>query len=69
MPGSVTSPVWEGLKGGEHCLRYGTREYTARLSTNAIGLEAMRACKETPIEIHGQLLHTDFCQDLVRFRF
>jgi len=60
--------VWEGLKGGEHCLRYATREYTARLSTNAVGQEAMRACKETPAEIHGQLLLTDFCQDLVRFQ-
>ncbi|KAF8805507.1 hypothetical protein BYT27DRAFT_7192541 [Phlegmacium glaucopus] len=57
-------PVWERLKGGEHCLRYATREYTARLSSNAIGQEAMKACKETPTEIHGRLLLTDFCQDL-----
>ena len=62
------TPSWEGLKGGEHCLRYATREYTARLSTNLIGQEAMKACKETPTEIHGQLLLTDFCQDLVRFQ-
>lgn len=63
---SAIPPTWEGLKGGEHCLRYATREYTARLSTNAIGQEAMRACKETPTEIHGRLLQTDFCQNLVR---
>jgi len=56
--------TWEGLKGGEHCLRYATREYTARLSTNTIGQEAMRACKETPTEIHGRILQTNFCQDL-----
>jgi len=60
----ATPPTWEGLKGGEHCLRYATREYTARLSTNAIDQEAMRACKETPTEIHGQFLQTDFCQNL-----
>jgi len=60
----LEAPVWEGLKGGEHCLRYATREYTARLSTNTTGQEAMRACKETPTEIHGRLLLTDFCQDL-----
>lgn len=60
----ATPSTWEGLKGGEHCLRYATREYTARLSTNAIGQEAMRACKETPTEIHGRILQTDFCQNL-----
>jgi hypothetical protein len=64
----ATPPTWEGLKGGEHCLRYATREYTARLSTDGIYQEAMRACKETPTEIHGRLLQTDFCQDLVRFQ-
>ena len=64
---ATVPPAWEGLKCGEHCLRYATREYTARLMTNAIGQEAMRACKETPAEIHGRLLLTDFCQDLVRF--
>lgn len=67
MVPATTPPVWEGLKGGEHCLRYATREYTARLSTNLMGKEAMKACKETPTEIHGRLVHTDFCQDLVRF--
>lgn len=64
----AVAPAWESLKGGEHCLRYATREYTARLLTNAIGQEAMKACKETPAEIHGRLVQTDFCQDLVRFQ-
>jgi hypothetical protein len=67
MTSAILPPAWEGLKGGEHCLRYATREYTARLSTNAIGQEAMKACKETPTEIHGRLLQTDFCQNLVRY--
>ncbi|CAA7268733.1 unnamed protein product [Cyclocybe aegerita] len=61
---------WENLKGGEHCLRFATREYTARLSlsesanTAASRQEMMRACRDTPVEIHGRLLSTDFCQDL-----
>ncbi|KAF9478455.1 hypothetical protein BDN70DRAFT_808781 [Pholiota conissans] len=58
-------PSWEGLKGGEHCLRYATRQYTARLSDVPAGQESMlRACKETPVEIHSRVLYTDFCQDL-----
>ncbi|KDR70570.1 hypothetical protein GALMADRAFT_879032 [Galerina marginata CBS 339.88] len=28
----------------------------------------MKLCKDTPVEIHGHLLFTDFCQDLVRLR-
>ncbi|KAF9560030.1 hypothetical protein CPC08DRAFT_723561 [Agrocybe pediades] len=58
--------LWQGLKGGEHCLRYATREYTARLSTiESISREGMmRLCRETPVEIHGKVMHTDFCQDL-----
>ncbi|KAJ3498757.1 hypothetical protein NLJ89_g10178 [Agrocybe chaxingu] len=61
---------WESLKGGEHCLRFATREYTARLSlsesanTAASRQEMMRACRDTPVEIHGRSLSTDFCQDL-----
>ncbi|KDR71122.1 hypothetical protein GALMADRAFT_144187 [Galerina marginata CBS 339.88] len=55
---------WEGLKGGEHCLRYLTREYTAKLVGGAVGQDMMKLCKDTPAEIHGRLLFTDFCQDL-----
>ncbi|KAF8148846.1 hypothetical protein B0H34DRAFT_802736 [Crassisporium funariophilum] len=55
---------WEGLKGGEHCLRYATREYTAKLPIGLTGPEAMKACKDTPVKIHGRLLYTDFCRDL-----
>ncbi|KAH9483327.1 hypothetical protein JR316_0005433 [Psilocybe cubensis] len=60
---------WYGLKGGEHCLRYSTREYTAKLtvgpSMDTIGQEGMiQLCKETPTVIHNRKLFTDFCQDL-----
>lgn len=56
--------IWVGMKAGEHCLRYATRQYTARISQVRGGDSAMKACKETPVEIHGKVLFTDFCQDL-----
>ena len=61
-----TENVWVGMKAGEHCLRYATRQYTARISEVHGGDSAMQACKDTPVEIHGNVLFTDFCQDLVR---
>lgn len=60
--------AWDNIKPGEHCLRYATREYTARLlhvSGSSSPSEAMRACKETTIEIHGKVMKTDWCLDLV----
>jgi hypothetical protein len=60
---------WDGVRPGEHCLRYATREYTSRL-VQVGGLhdatDAMRACHETPVAIHGRQLKSDWCQDLVR---
>lgn len=72
MTESETEVVsWYGLKGGEHCLRYATREYTARLTgepfMDTMGQEGMmQLCRETPTVIHDETLFTDFCQDLVR---
>lgn len=59
--------AWYGLKGGEHCLRYATREYTAKLIGDpaATNQDMMKLCKSTPTVIHGRTLFTDFCQDLV----
>jgi len=61
-----TENVWVGMKGGEHCLRYATRQYTARISEVRGSDSAMKACKDTPVEIHNKVVFTDFCQDLVR---
>lgn len=63
-----TENVWVGTKAGEHCLRYATRQYTARISEVRGSDSAMKACKDTPMEIHSKVLFTDFCQDLVRPR-
>jgi len=64
-----TQYQWDIIRPGEHCLRFATREYTSRL-VQVRGLhdstEAMRACHETPVKIHGRQLKSDWCQDLVR---
>jgi hypothetical protein len=60
---------WDNIKAGEHCLRYSTREYTSRLVQvrgDHDSIEAIKACRETPGEIHGRQLKSDWCQDLVR---
>lgn len=68
IPVSDVNAAWEYLKGGEHCLRYATREYTARLRTSdiAAGEDPMKACHNTPVEIHGEVMYPNFCQNLVR---
>ncbi|EDR01454.1 uncharacterized protein LACBIDRAFT_394934 [Laccaria bicolor S238N-H82] len=62
--GGPANPSWEGLKGGEHCLRYATREYTAKLVNTPSGADALKTCRETPVGIHEAALFPDFCQDL-----
>ncbi|PPQ76666.1 hypothetical protein CVT26_013959 [Gymnopilus dilepis] len=71
---SVTA-TWENLKAGEHCLRYATREYTARLQVQVSddsfpelpepqAQDMLKLCRETPVRIHGRERWTSFCQDL-----
>ncbi|PPQ66827.1 hypothetical protein CVT24_008686 [Panaeolus cyanescens] len=60
----LATPTWENLRPGEHCLRYATREYTARLANAPPGAEGFRACKTTPVIIHGREMLPTFCQDL-----
>ncbi|KAF9523216.1 hypothetical protein CPB83DRAFT_698173 [Crepidotus variabilis] len=58
---------WDPVRPGEHCLRFATREYTSKiriLDSLVAPSEAMKACREIPIEIHGQWRKTDWCQDL-----
>ncbi|KAG2014386.1 hypothetical protein CC2G_011209 [Coprinopsis cinerea AmutBmut pab1-1] len=57
-------PYWENLRPAEHCLRYATRDYTALLTGIPYGPSAVAACRETKVEIHGEELLPDFCQDL-----
>ncbi|KAF9037078.1 hypothetical protein BJ165DRAFT_1353675 [Panaeolus papilionaceus] len=60
----LATPKWENLRRSEHCLRYATREYTARLANAPNGADGFRACKMTPVVIHGREMHPTFCQDL-----
>lgn len=56
---------WETLVPEERCLRYGTREYTARLSNIPQGYDKMKGCRETEAEIHGNSVKPDYCEDQV----
>ncbi|KAJ7608736.1 hypothetical protein FB45DRAFT_945810 [Roridomyces roridus] len=56
--------AWEGLEANEHCLRYGARQYTARLSNVPRGYDPLKACTETSIEIHGvRIASPHQCED------
>jgi hypothetical protein len=57
---------WEGLEAGEHCLRYGTREYTAILTHVPAGFDALEECRNIPIEVHGKFILPSRCEDQVR---
>ncbi|KAJ3537632.1 hypothetical protein NMY22_g5513 [Coprinellus aureogranulatus] len=56
--------TWEHLKGAQHCLRYATRQYTARLVNIPSGVPGVKACRETSALIHGVDILPHFCEDL-----
>lgn len=60
---------WENLKGAEHCLRFATRQYTARLANAPSDVPAVKTCRETPADIHGVPILPHFCRDLVRIQY
>ena len=43
---------WDGIHGDEHCIAHRTRKYTARLANLLPGIDAIGACKATPLTIH-----------------
>ncbi|TEB23645.1 hypothetical protein FA13DRAFT_1639601 [Coprinellus micaceus] len=55
---------WENLKGAEHCLRFATRQYTARLANAPSDVPAVKTCRETAADIHGVPILPHFCRDL-----
>ncbi|KAF6754038.1 hypothetical protein DFP72DRAFT_900236 [Ephemerocybe angulata] len=57
-------PRWEHFKGAEHCLRFATREYTAKLVGAPPNVSPISACRETPVNIHSIPIVPDYCQDL-----
>jgi hypothetical protein len=55
--------TWSHLEGGDQCLAYNTREYTAQLSNVPSGLDRLEACMAIPIVIHGVTLDKpDWCE-------
>ncbi|KAJ7111445.1 hypothetical protein C8R44DRAFT_632962 [Mycena epipterygia] len=44
---------WEDVRADQHCLRHGTRQYTARVANVPRQYDPVQACTETAIEING----------------
>jgi hypothetical protein len=54
---------WDVPQRGEHCARYGAREYSARLFNIKDGYDWVTACERTPVVIHGNVIaKPDWCQ-------
>lgn len=47
--------LWDGPRGGDRCIAYGTREYTA-------SLDELSACKRAPMVVHGQTITAQYCE-------
>ncbi|KAJ7231665.1 hypothetical protein C8J57DRAFT_1384723 [Mycena rebaudengoi] len=55
---------WADLQADQRCFRYGTRQYTARVSNVPREYDPVQACKETQIEINGlRFVTPDMCED------
>lgn len=44
---------WEDIQGEENCIAHRTKRYSARLANLRNGVDALDACKATPLTIHG----------------
>jgi hypothetical protein len=57
---------WENIQGGDHCIAHKTKMYTARLANLLPGIDALEACRSTPLTIHGVTYYTPTnCEDRV----
>ncbi|KAJ6622242.1 hypothetical protein B0H10DRAFT_2014877 [Mycena sp. CBHHK59/15] len=55
---------WEGLRGEPRCFRHGTRQYSARVANVPQQYDAVKACTETTVEIHGlKMPSPNQCED------
>ncbi|KAJ2932416.1 hypothetical protein H1R20_g4728, partial [Candolleomyces eurysporus] len=54
---------WQDPQADEHCLRYGTRRYTAKLENLPEGYNRMKACHETQAWINGRRMPPTQCDD------
>jgi hypothetical protein len=58
-------PHWLALESSQHCERYGTRKYWAKMGPLVGGYDPMKACWTSEIEIHGQKMKPTYCEDKV----
>jgi len=56
---------WEDLKATPKCVRYGTKEYTAKLANVLQGYDPLKGCLETKGDIHGVKMLPDRCENKV----
>ncbi|KAJ2929919.1 hypothetical protein H1R20_g7165, partial [Candolleomyces eurysporus] len=54
---------WQDPQPDEHCLRFGTRRYTAKLENLPEGYNRMKACHETQAWINGRWVLPTQCDD------
>ena len=59
---------WDKPQPDKHCLRFGTREYTARLWNLPLFTDWINICKNTKANIHGVSLEPSYCQSKVRVK-
>ena len=57
--------VWENLTASTQCLRYGTREYSAKLAHVPLGLDPLKECWKKSIDIRGRQLFPSRCDTQV----
>ncbi|KAJ7646517.1 hypothetical protein FB45DRAFT_890666 [Roridomyces roridus] len=56
--------AWDGIVAGRTCLRYGTRQYTARIVNIPREYDPLKACSETEVDIHGvKMASPHWCED------
>ena len=56
---------WLALESSQHCERYGTRKYWAKMGPLADDYDPMKACWTAEIEIHGRKMKPTYCEDKV----
>jgi hypothetical protein len=57
---------WEDIQSGENCIAHKTKRYSARLANLLPGINALEACKATPLTIHGMTYDSPLeCEDRV----
>ncbi|KAJ7087656.1 hypothetical protein B0H15DRAFT_781230 [Mycena belliarum] len=56
--------AWDGVQAEQHCARYSTRRYSARLANVPREYDPVKACRETAFEIHGRRIASPArCED------